>query len=289
MRKIGILLLAASCGIMACSKKTASPTPAATSTTSTTTPVEKAPLACFSAPPGILELITHPKVDTGASVTFLDCTTNGSGAGATYDYDFGDGTAHSHVPQPTHIFKKVGTYTVNLSVTSSGGKYNNKSVPSTITIGERYLTKIVINSINPINSVTGKPWDAGSTGPVGDSIGPDLAVQVGYDTASGFLFDTHDLKPFDNVTTNASGGITTAGGVVWDLNASAYKHTVKLTAIDWDFNLVDEVYNAAGTSFSSRNMLPIKVNPVDGFASKPPYTFISGKYSISFYWEIATK
>ncbi|WP_424356685.1 DUF2341 domain-containing protein [Methanocella sp. MCL-LM] len=67
------------------------------------------------------------------TVTLTD-TSSLYGATATYQWSFGDGTVNSTSQSPSHTFQYAGTYTVRLTVTTSGG---SSSTQTTITVNQR--------------------------------------------------------------------------------------------------------------------------------------------------------
>jgi len=96
-------------------------------------------------------------VETGEAVTF----TNSSEDGVSYSWDFGDDET-SDEENPNHTYTTRGTFTVTLTTTSSTGDTHAQT--STITVGQRWMVGLVIESINLQND-NDAPWDTDNSGP----------------------------------------------------------------------------------------------------------------------------
>ena len=70
------------------------------------------PVAAFTPTPDAVQL--------GASIAFVDASTDPEGTPLSYDWDFGDGST-SALPEPVRVYAAAGTYTVSLTVTDAHG------------------------------------------------------------------------------------------------------------------------------------------------------------------------
>ena len=285
MKKIFLVLFAATFVLSGCSKKTNNTTPPA-STTSTTSTVNTAhPVPCFAL---ALNQTIYELIGGSASVTAIaSCSQNSF----FYDWDFGDGSSHETTESVTHSYKKDGKYWIRLRVWNQD-KSSSDSSKIQITVGERYLTKITINSINPINPNTGFTWDHGSTAGningVNDTIGPDLFVILGSDTANLLSTDTMDVaQVYNNVVTNAQGLITSTP-VIWDFSKSTLPtfKNVKLTNYNnWIIQIMDKQYTSGGGG-GSQHMISKSFNPVVSLGNTSPASITNGLYKVTFEWVI---
>ncbi len=286
MKKIFLVLFAATIILSGCSKKTNNPTaPSTTSTTNTTSVVNSNhPVPCFAL---ALNQTSYELISGSANITGIaSCSQNAF----FYDWDFGDGSAHETTVSISHSYKKDGKFWIRLRVWNQD-KSSSDSSKIQITVGERYLTKITINSIAPLDP-TGVSWDhsstAGNIGGVNDTIGPDLFVILGSDTANLLSTDTMDVaQVYNNVVTNSQGLITSTP-VIWDFSKSilpTFKN-VKLTNYsNWIIQVMDKQYTSGGGG-GSRHMVSKSFNPVVSLGSNSPAAITFGLYKITFEWVI---
>ena len=125
-----------------------------------------------------------------------------------------------------------------------------------------------------------------------DTIGPDLFLTLGLDATTGtdiLSTDTLDGTAlgtvFNNVTINASGAITPAGSVTWDLKK--YNRQVKAASVDWDMQVWDVNYTASGSS--KRNISNFfKFNPIITLGTTSPSSVPlgGGPWKVTFEWEV---
>jgi PKD repeat protein len=75
-----------------------------------------------------------PPLPVGCAPYTVQFRNAGSGA-ETYEWNFGDGSALDNSPAPTHLFERVGTYQVQLTVTRTGGCGPQRlTVATTVTV-----------------------------------------------------------------------------------------------------------------------------------------------------------
>ena len=285
MKKIFLVLFAATIVLSSCSKKTNNTTPPA-STTSTTATVNTAhPVPCFAL---ALNQTSYELINGSANISGIaSCSQNAF----FYDWDFGDGSPHETTVSIAHSYKKDGKFWIRLRVWNQD-KSSSDSSKIQITVGERYLTKITINSINPIGP-SGFTWDHGSTAGningVNDTIGPDLFVILGSDTANLLSTDTMDVaQVYNNVVTNSQGVITSTP-VIWDFSKSTLPtfKNVKLTNYNnWIIQIMDKQYTSSSGGGGSQHMVSKSFNPVVSLGSTSPASLTFGLYKVTFEWVI---
>ncbi len=286
MKKVFLLLFTVTLAFAGCSKKNDTTQAAPTTTGSTTGNTDNSrPTACFVTP-GLFEMI-----DGSVTVNFsCGC----SQLAYFYDWDYGDGSTHDVSSSVSHTYTKAGKYKVVLTVWNKN-KTVSSTATNTITVGERYLTKITINSIDPIDQSTGYAWDHSATGGiingVSDTTGPDLFLKMGYDTAMDYVFstDTFDVVGvYDNVITDASGAIK-GTPVTWDFTKSSsnFFRNIKLTNKKWVVQIMDKTYAPGGGGGSRSIGSSIGFNPIITLGSTSPSTYpLTGKWKITFEWVI---
>ncbi|MEM6399177.1 MAG: PKD domain-containing protein [Cyanobacteria bacterium P01_D01_bin.116] len=74
-----------------------------------------------NAAPVITEITGDTNISEGDIATFSATATDPGNDNLTYTWDFGDGTVESGNLNPTHTYKKNGSYTVMLTVTDNYG------------------------------------------------------------------------------------------------------------------------------------------------------------------------
>ncbi len=240
----------------ACSKKdTATPTTTTTtSTTTTTVAADVKPLACFTTTPsGIAEI--------GKTISMADC----SNKAFSYQWDFGDGSAIVTERQPNHVYTTAGKYTIKLRIFSATKVYKDSATAS-ITIGSRYISKIIITKLN-FYTVSGDGWDKFEKG--ADTVGPDLYIAVGPSgkTATVTTAPVYDVTPS-----------TLATSAIFDFKAAGIDYVLKNETTDFTIGDKDvPVSDIIGT---------ITTNA--GVASSSPLTVSTkdGKNTIQIFYEI---
>lgn len=118
-------------------------------------------------PPAVVPTVdfSHERqiVEPGDEVAFTSTNTDAE----SFSWNFGDGNSSTE-QNPTHTYTSTGTFTVTLTVTSSTGDTAESS--SSVTVGDRYMTELVIVSID-FEDENGNPWDEDS--------GPDVVIAYG--------------------------------------------------------------------------------------------------------------
>jgi len=84
---------------------------------------EKQPTACFTT--------SNTNIETGQSVSFTNCSTDGHSG--YYKWDFGDGEGSTANEPPSHTYNTAGTYDVKLTAYSKSEKKSNTAT-ATITV-----------------------------------------------------------------------------------------------------------------------------------------------------------
>jgi len=141
------------------------------------------PTIDFSTDPAILEV--------GKPVKFNNLTTNAS----SYQWNFGDGQTSTQV-SPTITYDESGTYTVTLTAFTDDNQ--SDSVSQNLTVGERVMTGISINSI-PFINLDGEDWDDPAGKPDSTKY-PDFILVLGPKDDPSRIIATPpivDLAPFE--------------------------------------------------------------------------------------------
>jgi gliding motility-associated-like protein len=99
-----------------------------------------------------------------AALNFINTSVNTIGTLTKWEWDFGDATTSS-VENPSHVFKKPGTYQVKLNVTSSQG--SKGTITKTIIINNKPKVDFMSNSISgcspfPVSFIDQSITDEGS-------------------------------------------------------------------------------------------------------------------------------
>lgn len=165
------------------------------------------PTACFTPSTTVAE----PSTD----ISFVNCSLNAS----SFSWDFDDGSG-STAQNPVHAFSAPGSYDVTLTATNADGQADTSI---TITIGQRVLSKVILQNFNPLNS-SGAAWDdIGIPIPIIPTE-PDVYVEL--TSASGSTLST-DIE--SNLATSSL-------PITWDVSAG----NLALTDEDWTVTIFDD-------------------------------------------------
>jgi PKD repeat protein len=195
------------------------------------------PQACIS--------VNKTNIRAGESLSFTSCALDAK----RIVWNFGDGSETSENSTVTHTFSSAGTYLVELKVLSKKDKkWDRSTVLITVSYPTaRYLTRIQINSFDPLNS-SGQSWD---TNP--DS-GPDVYIGYGVDGSES-----------QNYTSLVNDLQLSQCPVFWDFGPQVGKPI--LSNQNWKLYLVDNDGNALQQAFQI--MTEFSLNPATETPSEP--------------------
>lgn len=139
-----------------------------------------------------VDFSTEPEfLEVGKPVKFNNLTTNAS----SYQWNFGDGQTSTQI-SPSITYEESGTYQVTLTAFTDDNQ--SDSLSRSITVGERVMIGIVINSISFLNP-DGDDWDD-PTGMPDSTKYPDFILVLGPQDDPSRILPTPllvDLAPFE--------------------------------------------------------------------------------------------
>ena len=178
----------------------------------------------------------YPEV--GVPVTFNNQTLNAS----SYQWSFGDGQTSTQV-NPTYTYDASGTYKVTLVAFSDDNQ--SDSLSRNITVGERVMTGISINSF-PFLNPDGNDWDDPTGQPDSTKL-PDFILVLGPQDDPNRIIATPllvDLAPFElpiGFTINPGGDPYILTDETWELTFIDFDGTDIEQAQEGDFEIMEVI------------------------------------------------
>lgn len=176
--------------------------------------------------------------EVGNPVIFKNLTLNAS----SYEWDFGDGQTSTQI-SPSITYEESGTYKVTLTAFTDDNQTD--SLSRNITVGERIMTAISINSF-PFVNPEGMDWDDPAGQPDSTKL-PDFILLLGAQDDPNRLIATPllvDLAPFElplGFTINPGGDPFILTDETWELTFIDFDGTDIEQAQDGDFEIMDVI------------------------------------------------
>jgi PKD repeat protein len=212
-------------------------------------------------------------VEVGKPVIFKNLTLNAS----SYQWNFGDGQTSTQI-SPTITYEESGTYKVTLTAFTDDNQ--SDSLSRNITVGERVMTGISINSFPFINP-DGNDWDDPAGQPDSTKL-PDFILVLGPQDDPSRIIATPmlvDLAPFELP-------------IGFNINPGGDPYI--LTNEDWELTFIDfdgtDIENAQEGDFEIMEV--ITFNPVTiptGVVDENGQGFVQvsiGLYSVDLFFQI---
>ncbi len=212
-------------------------------------------------------------VEVGKPVIFKNLTLNAS----SYQWNFGDGQTSTQI-SPTITYEESGTYKVTLTAFTDDNQRD--SLSRNITVGERVMTGISINSFPFINP-EGNDWDDPAGQPDSTKL-PDFILVLGPQDDPSRIIATPmlvDLAPFELP-------------IGFNINPGGDPYI--LTSEDWELTFIDfdgtDIENAQEGDFEIMEV--ITFNPVTiptGVVDENGQGFVQvsiGLYSVDLFFQI---
>jgi PKD repeat protein len=196
----------------------------------------KTPEACLTADKTLGE--------PGTIFTLISCATDAE----TIKWEFGDGTTATG-NSVSKSYVNSGTYLVKITAESKNGKKTDKGSVA-ITVGNRFLKKVVITSFAAKKPDGTSNWDLGT----GSATNPDVFMK----------FRIKDNTIFNYVTTIMTDLTNSLLPLGWDLGSAR----LQLTNDEWEIEMRDDD-SVFGVSIGSELMASWAFNPMTKIASSP--------------------
>jgi len=217
---------------------------------------------------------TDPEiVEVGKPVTFNNLTLNAS----SYQWKFGDGQTSTQI-SPVITYEERGTYQVTLTAFTDDNQRD--SLSRNITVGERVMTGININSI-PFVNLEGADWDDPAGQPDSTKL-PDFILFLGPEDDPSVGIATPllvDLAPFELPI----GFSINPGGDPFVLTNESWEFTF----IDFDG---DDIQNPQENDFEIMEIItfnPVTISTSDVNEDGEGFVQVSfGLYSVDLFFQI---
>lgn len=205
--------------------------------------------------------------------------TDASPGAVSWNWNFGDGGT-STAKNPTHTYTTLGTYTVSLTVTNSGGCTGTLSKPGAVTVAPpsptisnapaggcipfTFSPTIGSNSVDPIATYL---WEFGEAGATSTAANPSYT----YNTSGNY-----DLKLTVTTVGGCTGTITVTNGVRTGTSSiPAFTSNRVQACSDSVISFTNQSTPATGLSYLwsfGDGLTSTDVNPVHGYKDPKNYT-----------------
>ena len=229
---------------------------------------QKEPEACFTP--------SSSSVETGASISFLNCTDNGD----SYLWNFGDNST-STSETPTHIFNSPGIYLVSLTAYSKNEK-KKSNISKTITVTSPTPPTVAITSpadeagfiTGDVVNITATASDNGSVASVqflvdGVSVGIDLTSP--YSATYTGTTGSHNLNA---VATDNNGTTTTSSTIVINVQSNTPQPPISnpLSYNSYSYGSITSSTDILWYSFNVTNGVTYNLQWDDSYDGSGAYT-----------------